>query len=74
MNVHAEKFERVTLVTLNRPKVRNAVDRATAQALHAAFVAFEQDDRASLARRGPLCPGRWQARRISIKMAPSALT
>ncbi|MFZ1499568.1 MAG: enoyl-CoA hydratase-related protein, partial [Giesbergeria sp.] len=49
MNVYTEKFQRVTLVTLNRPKVRNAVDRATAQALHAAFVAFEQDDGADVA-------------------------
>ena len=49
MNVYTEKFQRVTLVTLNRPQVRNAVDRATAQALHAAFVAFEQDDGADVA-------------------------
>lgn len=49
MTVHTEKFETVTLVTLERPQVRNAVDAATARALHAAFVAFEHDDTADVA-------------------------
>lgn len=33
----------ITVVTLDRAAVRNAVDAATAQALHAAFLAFEAD-------------------------------
>jgi len=49
MSVEAQTHNRVTLVTLHRPDVRNAVDTATAQALHAAFVAFEQDDGADVA-------------------------
>ena len=49
MAVYSEKFETVTLVTLERPQVRNAVDAATAHALHAAFVAFEHDDTADVA-------------------------
>ena len=35
---------RVTVVTIDRPEVRNAVDRATADALADAFRAFEDDD------------------------------
>src|SRR5712692_10209686 len=34
----------VTIVTIDRPAVRNAVDRATAEALADAFRAFEDDD------------------------------
>ncbi len=34
---------RVTVVTIDRPEVRNAVDRATADALAEAFRAFEED-------------------------------
>ena len=33
----------VTVVTIDRPEVRNAVDRATAEALADAFRAFDQD-------------------------------
>lgn len=33
----------VTIVTINRPEVRNCVDPATADALDEAFVAFDQD-------------------------------
>lgn len=61
MTVYTEKFERVTLVTLDRPQVRNAVDAATALALHAAFVAFEHDDTADVAvfhgANGHFCAG-----------------
>ena len=35
---------RVTVVTIDRPEVRNAVDRATADALADAFRAFEDDE------------------------------
>ena len=39
----------VTIVTINRPQVRNAVDQATAKELYAAFEAFDADDSASVA-------------------------
>lgn len=39
--VHSEIIDGITVVTLDRPQVRNAVDRDTALALHAAFLAFE---------------------------------
>lgn len=51
----------VTIVTLNRPDVRNAVDAATAQALYEAFVAFERDADARVAvfhgANGHFCAG-----------------
>ena len=39
----------VTVVTIERPERRNAVDLATAQALFNAFVAFDADEEASVA-------------------------
>src|ERR1051325_1888958 len=39
----------VTIVTINRPERRNAVDGATARKLFDAFLAFDADDRASVA-------------------------
>lgn len=39
----------VTLVGINRPEVRNAIDGTTADALAAAFRAFDADDSASVA-------------------------
>ena len=50
--VTVEARGQVTVVTLERPRVRNAVDAVTAQALHAAFVAFEQDGNARVAVLG----------------------
>jgi len=51
----------VTVVTLERPDVRNAVDAATARALYAAFLAFEADDAARVAvfhgAHGHFCAG-----------------
>lgn len=51
----------VTIVTLSRPEVRNAVDNPTARALGAAFTAFEKDDRARVAvfhgAHGTFCAG-----------------
>src|SRR5450830_420024 len=48
----------ISVVTLNRPDVRNAVDAATARALHAAFLAFDADENARVAvfhgAHGPL--------------------
>ncbi len=46
MSISVEKNGPVTTVILNRPDVRNAVDRATAQALTRAFGEFEADDSA----------------------------
>ena len=47
--VHVEKVDAVTIVTLDRPQVRNAVDGATARQLYEAFLAFEEDDQARVA-------------------------
>jgi len=59
--VRVAKDGPVTVVTLDRPDVRNAVDASTAQALHAAFVAFEHDADARVAvfhgAHGHFCAG-----------------
>ena len=51
----------MTTVILNRPEVRNAVDRETAQALADAFRAFDSDDQASVGvlygDHGSFCAG-----------------
>ena len=44
-----QRNDSVLIVTLNRPAVRNCVDRPTAAALAAAFRAFEADDRLKVA-------------------------
>lgn len=49
MTVQIQTRDRITLVTLDRPAVRNAVDAVTAKALHAAFLEFERDDAADVA-------------------------
>ena len=46
MSVRMEKNGPITTVILSRPEVRNAVDRATAEALADAFRAFDADDEA----------------------------
>jgi len=43
-NVKIERNGAITTVILNRPEVKNAVDRPTAEALAAAFLEFERDD------------------------------
>ncbi|MDY6906129.1 MAG: crotonase/enoyl-CoA hydratase family protein [Thermodesulfobacteriota bacterium] len=43
MSVLSEKDGPVTIITINRPAVRNAVNRSTADALAEAFRAFESD-------------------------------
>ncbi len=59
--VQTQKLGDVTLVTLSRPEVRNAVDDATAHALFDAFVAFEADAHARVAvfhgAHGHFCAG-----------------
>ncbi len=51
----------MTVVTLDRPEVRNAVDAPTAPALYQAFVAFDADDEARVAvfhgAHGHFCAG-----------------
>jgi enoyl-CoA hydratase/carnithine racemase len=49
MSVRVEKSGPVTTVILHRPEARNAVDRDTAEALLAAFRAFETDEEARAA-------------------------
>lgn len=46
MSVRIEKSGPVTTVIIDRPEARNAVNRPVAEALAAAFHAFEQDDEA----------------------------
>ncbi len=61
MSVHVEQDGPVTIVTIDRPEVRNAVDRATAEALADAWRAFDADDSAAVGvfagANGQFCPG-----------------
>lgn len=80
MTVQIQTRDRITLVTLDRPDMRNAVDAATAQALHAAFLDFERDDAADVAvfhgAGGHFCAG-WDlqagARLLAEGVSPQAL-
>jgi enoyl-CoA hydratase len=59
--VTVERLGEIQVVTLARPDVRNAVDSDTARALHAAFLAFEDDADARVAvfhgAHGHFCAG-----------------
>jgi enoyl-CoA hydratase len=59
--VSTEQHGEVWVITLDRPEVRNAVDSPTAQALHEAFLAFEEDAHARVAvfhgAHGHFCAG-----------------
>ncbi|HSI06496.1 MAG TPA: enoyl-CoA hydratase-related protein, partial [Myxococcota bacterium] len=61
MSVASHKNGPVTTIVLSRPDVRNAVDAATADALAAAFAAFEADAGAHVAvlwgEGGNFCSG-----------------
>jgi len=61
MTIHTSHDQHVTVITLARPDVRNAVDAETARALHAAFIAFDDDPNASVAvfhgAHGHFCAG-----------------
>lgn len=61
MNVRVETDDRVTVVTIDRPEARNAVDRPTALELAAAFRAFDADDTQAVAvltgASGTFCSG-----------------
>jgi enoyl-CoA hydratase len=60
-SVQVDRAGAVTVVTLVRPQVRNAVDPATARQLYEAFLAFEADPHASVAvfhgAHGHFCAG-----------------
>ena len=59
--VRTQRLGPVTVVTLDRPDVRNAVDDTTARALFDAFVAFDDDPEARVAvfhgANGHFCAG-----------------
>ncbi len=59
--VRVERNGPVTTVILSRPEARNAVDRPTAEALAAAFRAFDEDTEAAVAvlwgEGGHFCAG-----------------
>lgn len=61
MTVHVETEGAVTVVTIDRPEARNAVDRPTATALADAFRAFDADPTQSVAvltgAAGTFCAG-----------------
>ena len=61
MKVESSAHGRVTLVTINRPEVRNAVDRETAKQLAEAFTRFDADPGADVAvltgAQGVFCAG-----------------
>lgn len=61
MSVHIQRDGHVTIITLDRPQRRNAVDRATADALADAFRAFDADSDAHVAiltgAGGTFCAG-----------------
>lgn len=61
MNVHVDKQNGVTTIIIDRPEVKNAVDRETATALANAVKAFEADENARVAvlwgRYGTFCSG-----------------
>src|SRR5690348_373907 len=71
--VRVEKLGAVTVVTLDRPEVRNAVDRDTARRLHEAFLAFDDDAQARVAvfhgANGHFCAG-WDLQ-FGARMAQS---
>ena len=61
MTVRVDRDGAVTIVTIDRPAARNAVDRPTAEALAEAFRAFDADEGASVAiltgTGGTFCAG-----------------
>lgn len=61
MSVHYEQHGPAVVVTVDRPEVRNAVDRGTAAALVDAFRRFDDDDRSAVAvltgAGGTFCAG-----------------
>ena len=60
-NILVEQIRQVTVITINRPAVRNAIDGPTANELAAAFRAFDADDKQLVAvltgAEGTFCAG-----------------
>src|SRR5262245_24639356 len=60
-NVLTDRDDKVMVVTINRPEVRNAVDVATAKALTEVFLSYDRDDSLSAAvltgAGGTFCAG-----------------
>ena len=89
MSIKIQRQAEVAVITINRPDRRNAVDAATARALHDAFIQFDQDNDLSVAiltgANGHFCAGAdlhalasGQANRVQTKdslapMGPSRL-
>lgn len=75
-SLRIEHIDTVTMVTLNRPQVRNAVDTDTAKELYDAFVAFDLDPNARVAvfhgAHGHFCAG-WDLQ-YGAQMATSGNT
>jgi enoyl-CoA hydratase len=79
--VSSQRHGPITVITLARPDVRNAVDADTARALYAAFIEFEQDSQAKVAvfhgAYGHFCAG-WDlkagARMAREEGGPGVLT
>ena len=79
--VSSQRLGAITVITLSRPDVRNAVDADTARALYAAFIAFEEDAGARVAvfhgAHGHFCAG-WDlkagARMARDEGGPGVLT
>ncbi|MGB1580063.1 MAG: crotonase/enoyl-CoA hydratase family protein [Nevskiales bacterium] len=61
MSVRIERDEAISIISINRPEARNAVDRPTAEALADAFKAFDNDPTAHVAvlygQGGHFCAG-----------------
>ncbi len=49
MSIELEKHDKVTVVTINRPKRKNAVNRSAAEDLANAFKQFDEDSDSSVA-------------------------
>lgn len=77
MVVSSRTEGRITIITLDRPQVRNAVDGATAAALAAEFRAFDQDDGSDVAvfhgANGTFCAGA-DLKAVSAEAGTNALT
>ena len=77
MSVSVERHGRVTVITLERPEVRNAVDGAAARVLAEAFVAFDDDPDSDVAvfhgANGAFCAGA-DLKAVAAEEGANALT
>ena len=76
MAVRIEKSGSVWTVIHSRPEARNAMDPQSAEALHAAFQAFDADDTADVAvfwgEGGAFCAG-WDLKHAAVLSGADAL-